>query len=344
MASELNTDIIAPETGSEVTITELASSSVNITGGTVTGITDLVVADGGTGASSLTDGGVLLGSGTGAITPMAVLADGEIIIGDGTTDPVALAAFSSSTGTLKVANGGTGVATLADGGLLVGNVTAAIDVVAAGATTDILVGGGAATAPVWTAATGSGSPVRATSPSLTTPLLGTPTSGVLTNCTNKLILGTEQATTSGTTIDFTGIPAGVKQVVVSLDSVSTDGTGGLELTLGTAGGFVVTGYVSRTIPIIATAVSGADIVITDAFSLGGRGAAADTHIGSLVLTLKDATNHDWAMHGVTTRTNTIAVIPLTGHCALAAELTQIRLQNASGDTFDLGSINIAYIS
>ena len=47
------------------------------------------VANGGTGATSLTDGGVLLGSGTGAVTAMAVLADGEMIVGDGTTDPVA---------------------------------------------------------------------------------------------------------------------------------------------------------------------------------------------------------------------------------------------------------------
>ena len=47
------------------------------------------VTDGGTGASSLTDGGVLLGSGAGAITAMAVLADGAMIVGDGSTDPVA---------------------------------------------------------------------------------------------------------------------------------------------------------------------------------------------------------------------------------------------------------------
>ena len=51
--------------------------------------TTIAVASGGTGASSLTDGGILLGSGTGAITAMAVLADGEMIVGDGTTDPVA---------------------------------------------------------------------------------------------------------------------------------------------------------------------------------------------------------------------------------------------------------------
>ena len=49
--------------------------------------TDLSVANGGTGVSTLTDGGVLLGSGTGAITATAVLADGEMIVGDGTTDP-----------------------------------------------------------------------------------------------------------------------------------------------------------------------------------------------------------------------------------------------------------------
>jgi len=64
--------------------------SATITAGTITGITDITVADGGTGVSTLTDGGILLGSGTAAVTATAVLADGEILIGDGTTDPVAL--------------------------------------------------------------------------------------------------------------------------------------------------------------------------------------------------------------------------------------------------------------
>jgi len=66
----------------------------------------LPVANGGTGATTLTDGGILLGSGTGAITAMSVLSDGAIVIGDGTTDPTSLAAFTSSTGTLKHESGG----------------------------------------------------------------------------------------------------------------------------------------------------------------------------------------------------------------------------------------------
>jgi len=51
--------------------------------------TDVAVAHGGTGASTLTDGGVLLGSGTGAITAMAVLGDGVMIVGGSSGDPVA---------------------------------------------------------------------------------------------------------------------------------------------------------------------------------------------------------------------------------------------------------------
>jgi hypothetical protein len=56
-------------------------------------------------AGTFTDGGILLGSGTGAITAMAVLADGEMIVGDGTTDPVAEsgATLRSSIGVPSVA-------------------------------------------------------------------------------------------------------------------------------------------------------------------------------------------------------------------------------------------------
>ena len=53
----------------------------NISSGT------LAVARGGTGATSLTDGGILMGGGTGAITATSVLTDGQMIVGDGSGDP-----------------------------------------------------------------------------------------------------------------------------------------------------------------------------------------------------------------------------------------------------------------
>lgn len=88
---------------------------------------------------------------------------GAINLADGT---------NAVTGTLPVTNGGTGVATLTTAyGLLAAGTTAtgAVQTLAAGATTEILVGGGASALPAWTTATGSGAPVRATSPTLSAP-------------------------------------------------------------------------------------------------------------------------------------------------------------------------------
>ena len=62
-----------------------------------------------------------------------------------------------------------------------------------GATTDMLVGGGTGAFPVWTTSTGTGAPVRASSPTLVTPNLGTPSTLVGTNIT-----GTASGLTSGT--------------------------------------------------------------------------------------------------------------------------------------------------
>ena len=78
---------------SDTTLARSGAGALTVEGNAIyrAGGTDVPVADGGTGASSLTDGGILLGSGTGAITAMSALAKGSIVAGDGATDPVALA-------------------------------------------------------------------------------------------------------------------------------------------------------------------------------------------------------------------------------------------------------------
>ncbi len=84
----------------------ITSSSVSITGGSITGITDLAVADGGTGASTAAGGlNNLLPSQTGNAS--------KYLQTDGTNaswDAVSLST-ADITGTLGVANGGTGVTT-----------------------------------------------------------------------------------------------------------------------------------------------------------------------------------------------------------------------------------------
>ena len=67
-------------------VIEAAELAVDLGASTITGT--LAVGDGGTGATTLTDHGVLLGSGTGAITPLGVATNGQLVIGSTGTDPV----------------------------------------------------------------------------------------------------------------------------------------------------------------------------------------------------------------------------------------------------------------
>ena len=60
-------------------VAAIESASATITGGTITGITDLVVADGGTGASTFTSNGILYGNGTGALQATAAGTNGYFL-------------------------------------------------------------------------------------------------------------------------------------------------------------------------------------------------------------------------------------------------------------------------
>jgi hypothetical protein len=58
----------------------------------------------------------------------------------------------------------------------------------------------------------------------------------------RLVLSTAVASTSGTSIDFTGLPAWVKRITVSFQGVSTNGTSPVCALIGTSSGIVSTGY------------------------------------------------------------------------------------------------------
>jgi hypothetical protein len=76
------------------------STTVAITGGTITGITDLTVADGGTGASSITANSVILGNGTSALSGnlVAPSTSGNILTSNGTTWTSAANIITTTTG------------------------------------------------------------------------------------------------------------------------------------------------------------------------------------------------------------------------------------------------------
>lgn len=156
-------------------------------------------------------------------------------------------------------------------------------------------------------------------------------------------LGTPVATTSGTSIDFTGIPAGTKQIIISFNTVSTNGTSNLLIQLGDSGGIETTSYSS------ISAVFGTAYVGTLISSTGFRircGFANDRISGNVTLVLENSTTFTWSASGIVGDTlgNSEQMFPLCGIKALSAQLDRVRITTVNGtDTFDFGEINIAYI-
>lgn len=160
---------------------------------TATILTDnaaVTVAQGGTGrATSTTAYGIITAgtTATGALQTVATGTAGQVLTSGGAS---AVPVWVTS---VPVANGGTGRATSTTAyGLLAAGTTAtgAQQTLAAGATTEILVGGGASALPVWTTATGSGSPVRGTSPTISGPTFSGSFAGTYTIAGTPTLSGT----------------------------------------------------------------------------------------------------------------------------------------------------------
>ena len=144
--------------------------------------TALPVGSGGTGASTLTNGGILLGSGTGAVTPLARLTAGQVVIGSTTGDPV--------NATLT---GGSGIA-ITEGN---GSITIAADGLGAGTVTNV------ATAGSVNGLTLTGGPITTTGTITLGGTLANIANSALTN--DSVTIGSTEVTLGSTVTTFAGL-------------------------------------------------------------------------------------------------------------------------------------------
>lgn len=158
----------------------------------------------------------------------------------------------------------------------------------------------------------------------------------------SLTLATAQATTSGTSIDFTGIPSWVKRITVMLAGVSTNGGSPVQVQLGAViGGVETTGYNAASAIGLATNTF-STTAITTGFA-EASGAAAVVRHGSAILSLMDLSTNLWSMTYNIGTTDTQRVFLIYGTKSLSGALDRIRLTTVNGtDTFDAGSVNILY--
>jgi len=156
-----------------------------------------------------------------------------------------------------------------------------------------------------------------------------------------LILGTAQASTSGTSIDFTGIPSWVDRITVMFNNVSTNGTNIPIIQIG-SGSFTTSGYAATS----GYAVNGAPTTATaqtTGFPLTGAATAASAVTGIATLVLISGTTWVFSISGTQTGGTATFIGGGGVSSALSGVLDRIRITTVGGtDTFDAGSINILY--
>jgi len=145
--------------------------------------------------------------------------------------------------------------------------------------------------------------------------------------------GTAVATTSGTSVDFTGIPSTVKRITVMFNGISTNGSNDYIIQIGNAGGIENTGYVSE------SSDRGGDVTSTEGFILTRASTSSSACYG--IVTICNFSSNSWISSANISVTGLVS--SSAGSKSLSATLDRIRITTVGGtDTFDAGSVNIMY--
>jgi len=157
-----------------------------------------------------------------------------------------------------------------------------------------------------------------------------------TNSVNTL--GTAVASTSGTSIDFTSLPAWVKKITVMFQGVSTNSTSNYLVQIG-AGSVTTSGYLGAS-TYMSSAVSSA--LFTTGFGINKDGSSGALLLsGNLTLTYLGS--NIWIASGIYGTSDSPRTITTGGNISLGGTLDRVRITTVNGtDAFDAGSINILY--
>lgn len=188
-------------------------------------------------------------------------------------------------------------------------------------------------------------------PLVSPALTGTPTAPTQTAGNNstrlattayvdgKMVLGTSVNSTSGTAIDFTGIPSWVKKITIMFEGVSTSGSSPIILQIGDNGGIETTSYLS-------SGTSLANSLATSSYTTG-FGIGQITSLSSFVrhgtINLYNLVSNVWIANGAFAQSDVAQMLIGAGSKMLSESLNMVRITTLNGtDTFDAGKISIIY--
>lgn len=154
---------------------------------------------------------------------------------------------------------------------------------------------------------------------------------------SNIVSGTAVASTSGTSIDFTGIPNWVKRVTVNFNGVSGSGSSDIVLQIG-SGSVATSGYTSASTYFVGGAVTRS----TTNFRLIQTG-GTQAWSGAFTISLLNASTFIYSATGTFNDTTSNVIAIASGSATISGLMDRVRVTTANGtDTFDAGTINILY--
>jgi hypothetical protein len=164
---------------------------------------------------------------------------------------------------------------------------------------------------------------------------------IISSVGSTITLGTP-VSASGISVDFTGIPATAKRIVIGFTALSSNGTSGILIQMGDSGGVEASGYSGSAI-VTNGAGGGAVDTHSTGFYISGLGAAAYVFHGVVTLTLINSSSNTWLASVVGGQSDSALVIVSGGSKSLTGTLDRVRIATQNGtDTFDAGDINVTY--
>lgn len=144
---------------------------------------------------------------------------------------------------------------------------------------------------------------------------------------------------SGTSMDFTGVPAWTKSGIAHLDGYSLSGSSRVLIQIGTASGIVATGYSGGR--FFSSSGGTSEAAATNGLASSISTSSIITNL-RVTFDLMNATTNRWMLTADGT-TTTGAKVAASATITLTDPLTQVRIRSENGtDTFDAGSISFKW--
>jgi len=308
------------------------STGATITNGTIANgtITNGVIPSGTFGTTTSTAETITRGTIQTLTASTATISEGSAIFTQGT-----IGTLNSTTGTISTLRSTTGtianLSTTLAGDFTISQGTATL--ATSGATAGTY---GSVTAIPFLTVDAKGRITSAT----TGTFSSTPADGSITpaKLAQPFTSGTAVASTSGTAIDFTGIPSWVKRITVMFSGVSTNGVSNMIIQIGDSGGIEATSYLAHGGVIQGTVVG--SVEFTGGFGFSNDNSATSALSG--LFTISNISGNTWVFSG-SARQSTARIAFGAGEKTLSALLDRVRITTVNGtDTFDAGSVNIMY--